>query len=69
MSPAEKPQKPSPKAPALKGKPDQETLDFIQAIDNYKRENERAFPSWGEVLWVLKSLGYTRESDHQRKAG
>ena len=38
----------------------QELIDFITAIDSYKRVNQRPFPSWGEVLEVLKSLGYER---------
>jgi len=38
----------------------QELIDFITAIDSYKRAHQRPFPSWGEVLDVLKSLGYER---------
>lgn len=37
-----------------------EVLEFIQAIDEYKRINRRPFPSWSEVLEVLKALGYNR---------
>lgn len=40
----------------------QELIDFITAIDSYKRAHQRPFPSWGEVLDVLKSLGYEREA-------
>lgn len=44
-------------------KPDEmsdDLVEFITAIDHYKRLNQRPFPSWGEVLEVLKSLGYER---------
>jgi len=44
-------------------KPDEmsdELIEFITAIDEYKRSNQRPFPTWSEVLDVLKSLGYER---------
>jgi hypothetical protein len=37
-----------------------EVLEFITAIDDYKRANRRPFPTWSEVLEILKELGYTR---------
>ena len=36
---------------------DDET-DFMKAMDRYKRENRRPFPTWSEVLEVMRSLGY-----------
>lgn len=39
-----------------------EVVEFIQAIDKYKRLQQRPFPSWSEVLEVLKSLGYSKAS-------
>ena len=36
---------------------DDET-EFMKAMDRYKRENRRPFPTWSEVLEVLRSLGY-----------
>jgi len=55
----------APKAakPASGAKPDQmepDVLEFIQAIDDYKRANGRPFPSWSEVLEIIKTLGYER---------
>lgn len=47
-------------------KPDEmsdDLVEFITAIDDYKRINSRPFPSWGEVFDVLKSLGYERSED------
>ncbi len=42
---------------------DEEIL-FMKAMDQYKRSNRRPFPTWSEVLEVLRSLGYekTREA-------
>jgi hypothetical protein len=42
---------------------DDETLDFIQAIERFKAERNRAFPSWTDVLNVLKGLGYEKKGD------
>jgi phosphoglycolate phosphatase-like HAD superfamily hydrolase len=50
----------APKRPISPPEMSQELIDFITAIDTYKRTNSRPFPSWGEVLEVLKSLGYER---------
>lgn len=33
---------------------------FMKAMDQYKRENRRPFPTWSEVLEVLRALGYRR---------
>ncbi len=44
-------------------KPDEmpaDVIEFVTAIDEYKRVHRRPFPSWSEVLEVLKSLGYRR---------
>ncbi|MBL8733606.1 MAG: hypothetical protein JNN13_14645 [Planctomycetes bacterium] len=39
---------------------DAEALEFIAAIDRFKKENGRPFPSWSEVLLVVRQLGYKR---------
>lgn len=31
---------------------------FLVAIDRYKRKHRRPFPTWREVLLIVKSLGY-----------
>ena len=52
---------PAPKKKATVTKPDQMDADviaFITAIDDYKRIHSRPFPTWSEVLTVLKELGY-----------
>ena len=33
---------------------------FMKAMDQYKRDNRRPFPTWSEVLEVLTALGYRR---------
>jgi hypothetical protein len=37
-----------------------EQLEFLRAIERYKRENGRPFPTWTEVLEVVFGLGYRR---------
>jgi hypothetical protein len=37
-------------------------LEFMHAMQDYKRRSGRMFPTWNEVLEVLKSLGYKRSS-------
>ena len=41
---------------------DEET-DFMKAMDRYKRDNRRPFPTWSEVLEVLYSMGYRRTAE------
>ncbi|MDP6538564.1 MAG: hypothetical protein QF410_03365 [Planctomycetota bacterium] len=65
MSPNEKTTQKSPKRKKTTLRPDEmssEVIEFITAIDDYKRVHGRPFPTWSEVLTVLKSLGYERES-------
>src|SRR5204863_4772768 len=47
---------------------DEET-EFMKAMDRYKRENRRPFPTWSEVLEVLRSLGYRRVAARTALAG
>ena len=42
---------------------DEDTLEFIQAIDTYRRRFDRSFPAWSEVLSILKSLGYRKVAE------
>ncbi len=49
--------------PAAAPKPNEmepDVLEFIQAIDDYKRQAARPFPSWSEILEIVKRLGYER---------
>jgi hypothetical protein len=56
---------PTPQRVAREGEEDElpdEVLEFVRAIDAYKRAKGRQFPSWSEVLDVLKQLGYERRT-------
>ena len=35
-------------------------MEFMQAIQVYKQQSGRMFPTWSEVLEVLQSLGYQK---------
>ena len=37
-------------------------LEFLRAMQDYKHRSGRMFPTWSEVLEVLKSLGYERHA-------
>ncbi|HEY8505752.1 MAG TPA: hypothetical protein VIL46_14300, partial [Gemmataceae bacterium] len=38
----------------------EDETEFMKAIERYKRENRRPFPTWSEVLEILISLGYRK---------
>jgi hypothetical protein len=38
-------------------------IEFMQALDAYKRQNGRMFPTCSEILEVVRSLGYVRISE------
>jgi protein-tyrosine-phosphatase len=50
---------------AEEGQMSDEQFDFIMAIDEYKRKNTRPFPTWTEVLDVIKALGYRKVAEPQ----
>ncbi len=44
-------------------------IEFMQALDDYKRRSGRMFPTCSEILEVIRDLGYCRPSDDpERKA-
>ena len=45
---------------AEEGELNPEQFEFVMAMDEYKRTNKRPFPSWTEVLEVIKYLGYRK---------
>jgi len=45
---------------AEEGEMSDEQFEFVMAIDTYKRLNNRPFPTWTEVLEVVKQLGYRK---------
>ena len=40
-----------------------EELEFMLAMQRYKERNHRRYPTWSEVLQVLKSLGYRKTEE------
>ena len=42
-----------------------EQFEFLMAIDEYKRTNTRPFPTWTEILEVIKALGYRKVAEPQ----
>lgn len=38
-------------------------IDFMQALDAYKRRSGRMFPTCSEILEVVRSLGYVKVGD------
>jgi hypothetical protein len=40
-----------------------EEIAFMRAMDQYKRDNRRPFPTWSEVLEVLRALGYRKVAE------
>jgi len=36
-------------------------IEFMQALDEYKRDAKRMFPTCSEILEVLRKLGYTKD--------
>lgn len=44
-----------------------EELEFVKAIESYKKEKSQNFLSWTEVLAIVKDLGYRKSEQHRRK--
>jgi hypothetical protein len=50
---------------AEEGQMSDEQFEFVMAIDEYKRANSRPFPTWTEVLEVIRALGYRKVANPQ----
>ena len=48
---------------AEEGQMSDEQFEFLMAVDEYKRKNQRPFPTWTEVLEVVKALGYRKVAE------
>ncbi len=44
-------------------------IEFMKAMDQYKRDNRRPFPTWSEVLEVLRALGYRKVAEPSMMPG
>ena len=60
---------------AEEGQMSDEQFDFLMAINEYKKANARPFPTWTEVLEVIKAMGYRKVAEpgalaeHNRNGG
>ena len=50
---------------AEEGEMTEEQFAFLVAITEYKRVNNRPFPTWSEVLDVMTALGYRKVAPRQ----
>ncbi len=41
-------------------------VEFMKAMDDYKRRSGRPFPTWSEVLEVVRDLGYRKVAEPTR---
>lgn len=48
---------------AEEGEMNQEQFEFLMAIRKYQEINKRPFPTWTEVLDVIKALGYRKVAE------
>ena len=48
---------------AEEGNMSDEQFEFLMAIDHYKRVNDRPFPTWTEILEVIKAIGYRKVAE------
>ena len=48
---------------AEEGEMNSEQFEFLMAVNEYKRVNKRPFPTWTEVLDVIKALGYRKVAE------
>jgi hypothetical protein len=46
-----------------------EEIEFMQAMDAYKRANGRMFPTCSEILEVIRAMGYVRVTPNQVAEG
>lgn len=64
--------RPETRRSAEEGELNDEQFEFVMAIDEYRRINRRPFPTWTEVLEVIKYLGYRKvaaRGEHLDKPG
>ncbi len=45
----------------------EDEVEFLMAMDRYKRVAQRPFPTWHEVLRVIRELGYRKPERVERK--
>jgi hypothetical protein len=51
---------------AEEGEMTDEQFEFVLAVEEYKRVNSRPFPTWTEILDIIRALGYRKVADPKR---
>lgn len=54
---------------AEEGEMNQEQFLFLLAIDAFKRANGKTFPTWTDVLEIIRKLGYRKTAASELKLG
>ena len=54
---------------AEEGEMNREQYLFIMAIDAFKRVNHKTFPSWTDVLEIIRKLGYRKTMSSELSLG
>lgn len=54
---------------AEEGHMSDEQFEFLMAIEEYKKANAKPFPTWTEILEVMKAMGYRKVAEPQPLAG
>jgi hypothetical protein len=49
---------------AEEGEMNTEQFEFVMAIETYKKVNRRMYPTWTEILEIVRQLGY-RKTEHR----
>jgi hypothetical protein len=55
--------RPDDRKAAEEGQMTDEQFEFIMAVDQYKKLNSRPFPTWTEILEIVKALGYRKVAE------
>ncbi len=50
---------------AEQGQMSDEQFEFLLAIEEYKKQNDKRFPTWTEVFEVIQALGYRKVAEPQ----
>ena len=50
---------------AEEGQMTDEQFEFLMMVEQYKKENRKPFPTWTEILEVLKAMGYRKVAEPQ----
>lgn len=48
---------------AEEGEMTEDQFEFLMAVDEYKKANNRPFPTWTEILDILRALGYRKVAE------